>query len=69
MNLENIEYNIENRIALITISRPEKLNALNKSTIEELFEVILKVENDSAVKCVILTGKGEKAFVAGADKS
>ncbi len=69
MNLENIEYNIENRIALITISRPEKLNALNKRTIEELFEVILKVENDSAVKCVILTGKGEKAFVAGADIS
>lgn len=67
MNLENIEYNIENRIATITISRPEKLNALNKKTIEELFEVILQVENDNTVKCVIVTGKGDKAFVAGAD--
>ena len=57
----------ENFIATITINRPEKLNALNKKTIEELRQVIEALEKDTAIKVIIITGSGEKAFVAGAD--
>ncbi len=56
-------------IALITINRPEKLNALNKATIYELHEAFKSLNEDSLVKVIILTGSGEKAFVAGADIS
>lgn len=54
-------------IALITIHRPEKLNALNRDTMGELADAIAQVENDAAMRAVIVTGAGEKAFVAGAD--
>ncbi len=56
-------------IALVTINRPNKLNALNKETITELHDVFRKLEKDKTVKVIILTGSGEKAFVAGADIS
>jgi enoyl-CoA hydratase len=54
-------------LALITIKRPEKLNALNQALISELGEVFRVAAGDTAVKALILTGAGEKAFVAGAD--
>ena len=54
-------------IAYLTINRPEQLNALNKSTIDELNHAIIKADSDVAVKCILLTGSGSKAFVAGAD--
>jgi enoyl-CoA hydratase len=54
---------------LITINRPEKLNALNKETIGELSEALKQAEKDPEVRVIILTGAGEKAFVAGADIS
>ena len=54
-------------LALVTIRRPEKLNALNQAVISELGEAFRLVRDDSSVKGVILTGAGEKAFVAGAD--
>ena len=54
-------------IAHITINRPQQLNALNKLTIEELNDAIIKADRDIAVKCILLTGSGTKAFVAGAD--
>ena len=54
-------------LATITILRPKQLNALNKLTIEELNDAILKADNDSSVRCILLTGSGDKAFVAGAD--
>jgi enoyl-CoA hydratase len=54
-------------VAYITINRPEKLNALNKLTIQELSDAIKKADRDTKVKCIILTGSGPKAFVAGAD--
>jgi enoyl-CoA hydratase len=57
----------EDGIALITMNRPQKLNALNAETMDELDEVFDKVENDSGTKALIITGAGEKAFVAGAD--
>jgi len=69
MSYENILIEKENGIALVTINRPEKLNALNKSTIRELNAGFESLRNDDDVRVVILTGSGEKAFVAGADIS
>jgi enoyl-CoA hydratase len=54
-------------LALITINRPEKLNALNQAVISELGEAFRMAREDASVKALILTGAGEKAFVAGAD--
>jgi enoyl-CoA hydratase len=54
-------------LALVTINRPEKLNALNRTVISELGEAFRMAREDAAVKALILTGGGEKAFVAGAD--
>lgn len=55
------------QIQLITINRPAQLNALNKETIEELSQAIQAAEQDTTVRVIILTGSGEKSFVAGAD--
>ena len=54
-------------IAVITINRPDKLNALNAATVARLDEVVRDVQGDSSIRAVIVTGAGEKAFVAGAD--
>ncbi len=64
---ENILAENQNGVLVITINRPAKLNALNQATLKELKEVITGVYTDAAVKGVIITGAGEKAFVAGAD--
>ncbi len=67
MNYENLLIAIENKIALVTLNRPAKLNALNKNTLAELHAAFTDLENNEAVQVIILTGSGEKAFVAGAD--
>jgi len=69
MNYENLIVAIQNNIATITINRPTKLNALNKATIHELHHSFNLLSLDFDVKAIILTGSGEKAFVAGADIS
>jgi len=69
MNYENILVELENSIQVITINRPSKLNALNKATIEELSHVLVAADKEATVRAVIITGAGEKAFVAGADIS
>ncbi len=69
MEGKNIKIENEGAIRLITINRPSKLNALNKETIQELSEAMSTAEVDSSVRAVILTGEGQKAFVAGADIS
>ncbi len=69
MALENIILEHEKGIATIYINRPEKLNALNKATIQELHETLELVDNNPDVRVIIITGSGEKAFVAGADIS
>ncbi|MBQ4913550.1 enoyl-CoA hydratase/isomerase family protein [Maribacter sp. MMG018] len=56
-------------VATVVINRPKKLNALNKETIQELHEAISALNDDEDVKVIVLTGSGEKAFVAGADIS
>jgi enoyl-CoA hydratase len=67
MALENILLEQENGIATIFINRTTKLNALNKATIQELHETLELVDNNPDVRVVIITGSGQKAFVAGAD--
>ena len=67
MNFENIILENEGKTALISINRPESLNALNHKTIQELSNAFENLNNDSSVRVIILTGSGEKSFVAGAD--
>lgn len=69
MNYENILSKHSNGITTITINRPNKLNALNKATIEELHKAFDAADSHSDTKVIIITGSGEKAFVAGADIS
>jgi enoyl-CoA hydratase len=69
MSFNNILVDKNDALAKITINRPKKLNALNKETITELSTAFTDLENDEAVRVIILTGSGEKAFVAGADIS
>lgn len=69
MNFENILVSIENGIGQITINRPSKLNALNVATIQELHNAFKNLESKEEVCVIIITGEGEKAFVAGADIS
>ncbi|NHM03358.1 enoyl-CoA hydratase/isomerase family protein [Flavobacterium celericrescens] len=67
--MENILIEKQDNIAVITINRPTKLNALNKATIQELHDGFKTLNDDKSVKAIIITGSGEKAFVAGADIS
>ena len=67
--MENILIEKQDNLAIVTINRPTKLNALNKATIQELHNAFNDLNNDSTTKVIILTGSGEKAFVAGADIS
>ncbi len=69
MDFENILIKQKENLAVLTINRPSKLNALNKVTIEELHTAFKSLNEDSDVKVIIITGSGEKAFVAGADIS
>jgi enoyl-CoA hydratase len=69
MAYETILYDQRNGIGYVTINRPEKLNALNRKVVEELGECFAGIQNDEEVRVVIVTGAGEKAFVAGADIS
>jgi enoyl-CoA hydratase len=69
MNYENILVATENNTAIVSINRPTKLNALNKATILELHEAFSLLEKNKEIRVIILTGSGDKAFVAGADIS
>ena len=69
MIFENLLVQKAAALAQITINRPKKLNALNKATIDELHKAFDALESDLNIKAIILTGSGEKAFVAGADIS
>jgi enoyl-CoA hydratase len=65
--LENLLLERAEGIAVVTVNRPKVLNALNTQTLDELRRTVLALKHDEAVRCVIITGAGEKAFVAGAD--
>jgi enoyl-CoA hydratase len=60
---------LENNIFIVTINRPDKLNALNKTVFDELDSVLNEIYNNASIRSVIITGSGAKAFVAGADIS
>ena len=67
MTFSNILFEKKDSIAYVTVNRPKVLNALNMATMDELRAVFHDIKNDSGVRVVILTGAGEKAFIAGAD--
>jgi enoyl-CoA hydratase len=67
MNFENIRYQLRPPIAVVTVDRPKVLNALNRLSMTELEQVFLDIQQNPDVRAVLLTGGGEKAFVAGAD--
>ena len=67
MPYQNLLLQITNQVALLTINRPQALNALNPATLTELTQAISDLENNPQVKVVIITGAGGKAFVAGGD--
>jgi enoyl-CoA hydratase/carnithine racemase len=67
MTYENILLEKKNSIAYATVNRPKVLNALNMATMEELRAVFTDIQSDASIRVAILTGSGEKAFVAGAD--
>ena len=69
MEYRNLLYAVEDSVALVTVNRPEKYNALNRGVIGDLEQCVGEIERDASVRVVILTGAGEKAFVAGADIS
>ena len=67
MEYKNILFNVEDGIAAITFNRPKALNAMNAETMTELLDAATICKKDDSIKVLILTGSGEKAFVAGAD--
>src|SRR5881227_1044750 len=67
MIFSNILFDKKNAIAYVTVNRPKVLNALNMATMEELRAAFHDIKDDAGVRVVILTGAGEKAFIAGAD--
>src|SRR5262245_46707180 len=67
MELQNVLYERLDGIAHVTVNRPKVLNALDRKTLAELREVFEDIRDDAAVRGVILTGAGDKAFIAGAD--
>jgi enoyl-CoA hydratase len=68
MPLQHLQFDVDDSgIALVTVNRPQKLNALSRAVVEELSQAFDRITADSAIRAAILTGAGEKAFVAGAD--
>ena len=67
MSYDNLELEIHDGIAFVTIDRPKALNALNDATLTEMEAVFDHCRDDESVRAVVLTGAGDKAFVAGAD--
>src|SRR5947208_10445825 len=67
MTFLNILFEKKNSIAYLTVNRPKVLNALNMATMEELRSAFTAIEEDRTARVAIITGAGEKAFIAGAD--
>src|SRR5215207_10894293 len=67
MAFDNLLLDRDAGIATVTINRPKVLNALNAQTLDELRRIVLALRRDDSIRCVIITGAGEKSFIAGAD--
>lgn len=66
-NFEQIEVSVENRVATVTLNRPDRSNALGAKIVKELERSLGEIEDAGDVRALILTGAGEKAFCSGAD--
>ncbi|MFP4048572.1 MAG: enoyl-CoA hydratase/isomerase family protein, partial [Desulfovermiculus sp.] len=69
MAYENISLEVQDNVAVVTINRPKVLNALNPDTLQELEQAILEIRANADARVMVITGAGDKAFVAGADIS
>lgn len=69
MEYKNLLFDVEDGVATITFNRPKALNAMNSETMCELLDAAMRCKTDDSIKVIILTGAGEKAFIAGADIS
>lgn len=69
MTYKNLLVELKNKIAVVILNRPDKLNALNAETLSEIKQVFEELKNNDSINVIIITGSGEKAFVAGADIS
>jgi enoyl-CoA hydratase len=67
MSFDNLLIQREPAVAVLTVQRPQRLNALDASTLDEIRQALLDFQQDASIRCVIITGAGDKAFVAGAD--
>lgn len=67
MTFENLSCEQTDAVATVTVSRPKVLNALNAATIQELDDCVLRLRDDTSVRAIVLTGEGDRAFIAGAD--
>jgi enoyl-CoA hydratase len=67
MAFDNLLLDRDGRVAVLTINRPKVLNALNRPTLDEIRRAVLELQRDDSVRVIIITGAGEKSFVAGAD--
>src|SRR5437868_7937631 len=67
MSFENLLIELDHAVAIVTVNRPKVLNALSTQTLDELRRAILELKYDESVRAVVITGAGDKAFVAGAD--
>lgn len=67
MSFDNLLIERDGAVAVLTINRPKVLNALNSQTIDEIRRAVLELRHDPAIRCLVLTGAGEKSFIAGAD--
>ena len=67
MPFDNLLVERERAVAVLTIQRPTRLNALDASTLDEIRQAVLDFQRDESVRCIVITGGGDKAFVAGAD--
>src|SRR5262245_44014153 len=64
---DDVRFELRDGVAFVTLARPKALNALNDRTLDELERAFATIRTDATVKAVVVTGDGEKAFVAGAD--
>ncbi len=69
MAYENIIFEKEGAIGILKINRPKSLNALNPATVKEISSCLDEIQQDGSIRCLIVTGEGDRAFVAGADIS
>ena len=67
MAYEHILVDVEEGVAILTLNRPEKLNAMNRKLVQELHRAVKEMESDDSVGCIVITGAGDRAFSAGGD--